>query len=110
MSERGYAVDTVAVYGAECVMSAVAYTVLQKVIVASHGPESDLRTALGNDLKPKLSASGYVGAVLLAFASRWLAVVIFVVVALSWFIPDRRLQNFIESSAGHDDLAPSSSD
>ncbi len=107
-SERGHVVDPVAVYGAECVMSAVAYTVLQKVIDAAHGPTSGLRTTLGNDPKPKLSASGYVVAVPIAFVSRGLTVVIFVAVALSWFIPDRRLQDYIESPEGQEDLARNS--
>ncbi|MGH9020576.1 MAG: TMEM175 family protein [Acidimicrobiales bacterium] len=100
MAENGFARDTVIVYGAACVMGAVAYTVLQTLIVAAHGPNSALRRALGSDLKPKLSASGYVVAIPLAFVSRAAAVAVFVVVALSWLIPDRRLQTFIDSRGG----------
>lgn len=100
MAENSFAVDTVVVYGAECVMAAVAYTILQTLIVASHGRDSRLRAALGSDLKPKLSASGYALAIPLAFISRWVSVAFFVIVALSWFIPDRRLQDFIEAGTG----------
>ena len=77
------AVHTVVVYGGVCVLGALAYTVLQTVIVAAQRPDSRLKTALGNDLKSKGSMLAYVASVPLAFAWRWGSIAIFVAVAWS---------------------------
>lgn len=98
MAENGFATNPVATYGVVCVLSAIAYTVLQTVIVATWGEESALRAALGRDAKAKLSLLAYVLSIPLAFAWRWVSVAIFVGVALVWFIPDRRIQNLVEST------------
>jgi uncharacterized membrane protein len=100
MSEDGFATDTVASYGAVVAMAAMAFTVLQVVIVRSHGTDLRLKKALGRDLKAKLSFSAYVASIPLAFVFRWLSIAIFITVAMVWFIPDRRFQNFVESTMG----------
>ena len=98
MAENGFATNPVATYGAVCVLSAIAYTVLQTVIVATWGDDSALREALGRDRKAKLSLLAYVLSIPLAYVWRWGSVAIFVGVALVWFIPDRRLERLVEST------------
>jgi uncharacterized membrane protein len=100
MAENGFATDTVAGYGVVTALSAMTFTVLQIVIVHSHGTDERLKNALGRDLKAKGSFLAYLVSIPLAFASRWLSIAIFIAVALVWFIPDRRLQNFVESTSG----------
>jgi uncharacterized membrane protein len=99
MSENGFATDTVAFYGCVFTMAAITYTVLQVVIVRSHGTDLRLKNAFGRDLKAKCSLGAYVASIPLAFAFRWLSIAIFIAVATLWFIPDRRLQNFVEATS-----------
>ena len=102
MAENGFATNTVAVYGAVLCLAAIAYYVLQLVIVAAQGPESGLKEVFGRDYKGKLSLISYIVSIPLAFAWRWAAIAIFVGVALTWLIPDRRVQNYIESAYSSD--------
>jgi uncharacterized membrane protein len=99
MSENGFATNTVAAYGIVLALAALAFTVLQTVIVRSYGSDLSLRQALGRDLKAKLSLFGYVVSIPMAFAFRWVSIGIFIAVALTWLIPDRRLESFLQSSA-----------
>jgi|ERR1700722_7075450 len=98
MAENGFAKDTVATYSIVVAMAAASYTILQIVIVRSHGSDLRLKNALGRDWKAKLSFGSYIVAIPLAFAFRWLSIAIFIVVGVMWFIPDRRIQNFVEST------------
>lgn len=98
MAENGFATTTVSICGVVCVPSDLAYTALQTVIVASHGPDSLLKAALGRDLKAKGSLVAYVVSVPLAVVSRWASAAIFIGVALLWMIPDRRLQDCMKST------------
>jgi uncharacterized membrane protein len=82
-----------AVYGAALLMPAIAYYLLQKAIVHRHGRHSVLAEALGRDLKGKLSQALYVAAIGLAFFYPWISIAIYVLVALIWFVPDRRIEN-----------------
>jgi uncharacterized membrane protein len=81
-----------AVYGAVLLCSAFAWTILQTVIVRSQGANSALAEALGSDMKGKASALLYLVAIPLAFADRRLAYAIYVLVALVWLVPDRRME------------------
>lgn len=103
MAENGFAKDTVATYSVVVAMAAASYTILQIVIVRSHGSDLRLKNALGRDWKAKLSFGSYIAAIPLAFVFRWLSIAIFIVVGVTWFIPDRRLQNFVESTLGATD-------
>ncbi len=100
MSDNGFATDTVVSYAVVAAVAAMAYTVLQIVIVRSHGTDLRLKNALGRDLKAKFSLGAYLAAIPLAFAFRWLSIAIYIGVATIWFIPDRRLQNFVEITTG----------
>jgi uncharacterized membrane protein len=81
-----------ALYGAVLLLSAIAYTVLQRAIIHHHGAGSKLATAVGRDAKGKLSIVGYTAAIALAFIASWISDVIYVSIALVWLIPDRRIE------------------
>jgi uncharacterized membrane protein len=82
-----------AVYGVVMLMAALAYYLLQTVIIRAEGPGSTLADAIGTDLKGKSSPVLYASAVGLAFVAPWVSVGIYVLVALIWLVPDRRLES-----------------
>jgi uncharacterized membrane protein len=73
-------------------MPAIAYYLLQKAIMRKEGTHSVLANALGNDLKGKASIVLYAAAIILAFVSPWISIAIYVLVAVMWLIPDRRIE------------------
>ncbi|HEX8653376.1 MAG TPA: TMEM175 family protein [Pyrinomonadaceae bacterium] len=93
MGENHFAPLPTAVYGAVLLMAAVAYTLLQTLIVARQGGSSTLAVAVGKDMKGKLSMVLYMAAIPLAFLSQWISDAIYVLVALIWLIPDRRIES-----------------
>jgi len=80
-----------ALYGVVLLLSAIAYTVLQRAIIRHHGRDSTLASAVGRDAKGKLSIVGYAAAIALAFIASWISDGIYIAVALVWVIPDRRI-------------------
>jgi uncharacterized membrane protein len=88
-----------AVYGGVMVMCTISWLILQTTIVARQGRDSALAAALGGDVKGKLSFASYVAAIPIAFVKPYLAVAIYVIVALVWFIPDRRMESHITRAA-----------
>jgi uncharacterized membrane protein len=97
MGEHGFARWPVALYGMVLLLAAVAYFFLTRALLAVHSPDSALARALGNDFKGKVSIVIYVTAILLAFIAPWAAGGLYVVVALIWLIPDRRMEKIIAS-------------
>jgi uncharacterized membrane protein len=97
MDENHFAAVPTAMYGVVLLMCAIAYWILQNVIIAAQGPDSVLQHAVGGDWKGKLSPLLYLVAIALAFAWQPAAHAIYVIVALIWLIPDRR----IERTLGH---------
>jgi uncharacterized membrane protein len=81
-----------ALYGVIMVFAAAAYTILQSVIVAEHGPGSELARAIGRDWKGKVSIAGYAASIAAGFYAPVLAYALFVIVALVWLIPDPRVR------------------
>jgi len=81
-----------AVYGFILLMAAIAYFILQKTIIHHQGPDSFLANALGSDWKGKLSPVFYCSAIPLGFLSPWIAIALYVGVALIWLVPDRRIE------------------
>jgi uncharacterized membrane protein len=96
LSENHFARLPVALYGVSLLMPAIAYTVLQTFLVRVHGPASALASALGSDLKGKMSIVLYVVAIAAAFFMPAISLVIYVVVALIWLIPDRRIERAVQ--------------
>lgn len=93
MGENHFAPLPTALYGAVLFMAAIAYTILQRLIVAQQGAHSKLKAAVGQDGKGKLSLLLYLVAIPLAFVHQWIAGGIYVLVALMWLIPDRRIES-----------------
>lgn len=96
MGENDFASLPTAAYGGVLLAAAVAYYLLQRTIVTEQGPDSPLAAALGRDVKGKISPVIYAVAIPLAFVNRWIALGLYVVVALMWLVPDRRLESKIE--------------
>jgi uncharacterized membrane protein len=92
MGENHFAAAPAALYGAVLLMCAIAYWILQQRIIATEGDDSLLRRAIGSDWKGKLSPVAYALAIVLSFVSQWIAVTIYVLVALMWLVPDRRIE------------------
>src|SRR6266568_5946488 len=92
MGENHFAAWPVAVYGAVMLLAGVAYFILTRALIAHHGRDSVLAAALGSDFKGKASLVLYAAAIPLAFVNRWLACGLYVLVAVMWFIPDRRIE------------------
>lgn len=88
-----------ALYGGVLVMAAVAYYILQNLIVAEHGPDSKLAASIGRDFKGKFSPIGYFIAIGISFYQPWIAAAIYVTVALMWLIPDRRIERVVQDGA-----------
>jgi uncharacterized membrane protein len=95
VGENHFAKWPMIVYGANLLMAAIAYTILQLRIVAEHGRESTLATAVGKDLKGKLSIVAYAFAIALAFLNPWISFSVYWAVALVWLIPDRRIERIL---------------
>lgn len=92
MGQNNFASWPMALYGVVLVMAAVAYFVLVRALIALHGGESPLAIAVNRDFKGKVSVVIYVVAIPLAFVSAWLAGALYVLVALIWLAPDRRIE------------------
>jgi len=92
MGENNFAPAPVAVYGVVLLMAAISYYILQQLIIASHGKDSLLKKAIGNDMKGKLSPLFYVTAILLSFWFELISLSIYVLVAVIWLVPDKRIE------------------
>ena len=86
-----------ALYGAVMLLAAIAYYILQCVILAEHGRDSKLAASIGRDYKGKLSPVLYAIAIAASFFQPWLAGAIYAVVALMWLIPDRRIARVVDA-------------
>ena len=93
MGENHFAPMTAALYGVVLLMAAIAYYILQQLIIASQGPDSILKKAVGTDWKGKLSPLVYITAIPMAFVSRWISLALYVFIALIWLVPDRRIEH-----------------
>jgi uncharacterized membrane protein len=92
MGENHFAPVPSALYGFVLLMAAIAYWILQQLIIASHGPDSVLKKAVGGDWKGKVSPILYAVAIPMAFVSRWVSLGIYIFVALIWLVPDKRIE------------------
>jgi uncharacterized membrane protein len=93
---NAFAKEPTAAYGIVLLLAGIAYYILQQAIIAEQGPNSRLKRAIGNDLKGKLSPILYAVAIPIAFLDRWVSLALYIVVALMWFVPDRRLERAID--------------
>ncbi len=98
MGENHFAPAPTAVYGIVLLAAAIAYGILQHMILHIEGPKSLLASALGRDIKGKVSPALYFCAVVFAFWKPWIAEIFYVLVAFMWLVPDRRIERSIVSS------------
>jgi uncharacterized membrane protein len=92
MGENHFKSLPVALYGIILLMAAVAYYILQTVIIKSHGADSILARAVGKDFKGKISPILYVIAIGSSWISGWIAGAIYMLVAFIWLVPDKRIE------------------
>jgi uncharacterized membrane protein len=92
MGENHLAAAPTALYGVVLLMAAIAYLILQRLILRSEGPRSLLAVALGSDFKGKISLSLYAVAIAAAFLHPVISVLLYLAGALMWLIPDRRIE------------------
>ena len=92
MGESRFAPWPVALYGVVLLLAGFSYFLLTKALVAHHGRDSRLATAIGSDIKGRLSLVIYLVAAPLAFVSTWLACALYVLVAVVWLIPEPRIE------------------
>ena len=95
MGENHFAELPVAMYGVILLCAAIAYFILARLLIAHHGKDSTLARALGQDIKGKVSPIFYIAAIPLAFVRPWMAWSLYVIVAIMWLIPDRRIEKVI---------------
>jgi uncharacterized membrane protein len=95
MGENQFSRIPVALYGAVLWLSALAYYILVRAMLAHHGKESVLASAIGGDVKGRVSLYIYTAAIPLAFLAPWMALVLYVAVAIMWLIPDHRIESRI---------------
>jgi uncharacterized membrane protein len=98
MGENHFTTAPTALYGVVMLMAAIAYFILQNVIIAQHGRDSKLAASIGRDFKGKLSPVLYAVAIATAFFRPWISCCLYVLVALLWLVPDRRIERVVDES------------
>jgi uncharacterized membrane protein len=93
MGENGFGPLPTAVYGVVMLLAAIAYFILVRAILAEEGASSELAAAVGRDVKGRISPVLYAVAIPLSFVNCWVALGIYVLVALMWLVPDRRIES-----------------
>jgi uncharacterized membrane protein len=100
MGENHFEALPTAVYGAVLLACAIAYLILQTTIISAQGDGSRLAAAVKDDVKGRFSAALYAVAIPLAFQNEMIADAIYVIVALIWLVPDRRIEKQIKQEKG----------
>jgi uncharacterized membrane protein len=98
MGENHFASWTLALYGTVLLFAAIAYTILTLALLSLHGQDSVLAAAMGRDFKGKVSIVIYLVAIPLALVKWWLACALYILVAIIWLIPDRRIERTLTQS------------
>ena len=96
MGENQFAAFPVALYGGVLLSAAVAYFILVRALLAHHGKDSLLAKAIGDDFKGKISLVIYLAAIALAFINPFLACALYILVAIIWLVPDRRIEKVLD--------------
>jgi uncharacterized membrane protein len=96
IDEAGFVAAPAAAYGVVLACAALSYLALQAQVIALNGRESQLAVATGDDFKGKLSLGLYLAAIVLAFLRPWVAILLYVTVALIWLVPDTRIESLLK--------------
>ena len=99
MGENRFAPMPTALYGGVLLMAAIAYWILTLTIINEEGRDSLLARAVRRDLKGKLSIVAYAVAIAVCFLNHWIAAAIYILVALLWLVPDRRIERVLTPPA-----------
>jgi len=100
MGENHFSALPTAMYGVVLFMASIAYWILARLIISTEGKDSLVARAIGRDSKGMISTLMYAIAIPLAFVAEWMAQLLYVAVALMWFIPDRRIGKVMPQHAG----------
>ena len=100
MGENNFAHLPVSLYGVVLIFAAIAYYILVRTLISHHGKDSTIAIAIGNDFKGKISVVIYAVAIILAFVYPLGACGLYVLVAIMWLIPDRRIEKVISNIEG----------
>jgi len=100
MGENHFSAWPVALYGAVLLCTGLAYFMLTRALIAHHGQDSPLATALGRDIKGKISLVVYAVAIPVSLLNAWLACALYVLVAIMWLVPDRRIEDAVTGRPG----------
>lgn len=92
MGENNFATVPVALYGVPLVAASIAYYILTRVLISINGEDSILAAAVGRDRKGIISTALYAVAIPLAFVNSWISCALYVLVAIIWLVPDRRIE------------------
>jgi uncharacterized membrane protein len=96
MGENHFAQIPVALYGGVLLLSAISYSILVRMLVKHEGTDSALGSAVGKDFKGNVSVVIYAAAIALSFVNRWIALGLYFLVALLWFVPDQRVERMLD--------------
>jgi uncharacterized membrane protein len=99
MGENHFTPMPMALYGIILLMAAFAYVILQRQIIKTHGADSILSRAVGKDWKGKLSPLFYLLAICTAWISVWISATAYILVALIWLVPDKRIEVIVKEEA-----------
>jgi len=98
MGENHFSAGPVALYGIVLLMCAISYTLLLFELIRLHGKDSLLAQSIGKDVKGKISVACYVIGISVSFYNSWISFVLYCIVAIIWFIPDRRIEKRINKT------------
>jgi len=104
MGEHPFASTPAALYGVVLLMAGIAYLILQRRLLRSEGPDSILAAAVGHDRKGKLSLLFLALAIGMAFANPGVAYLLYLLVELTWLIPDRRIERVLTQTEIRSDM------
>jgi uncharacterized membrane protein len=100
MGETGFAPVPTAVYGIALFMPALAWWLMQRVIIHMQGPDSPMRQVLGRDIKANISPVLYAAGIGSSLFTPWVGLGFYLIVALTWLVPDRRIEKMLARNGG----------
>ena len=98
MGQTNFGAWPAAAYGVDLLAAACAYYILTRLLISHHGNESPLAIAVGRDLKGIVSLLIYLAAIPLAFVHPWISCALYVLVAVIWLVPDRRIETTLTAT------------
>ncbi|MFV8349597.1 TMEM175 family protein [Flavobacterium sp. GT2P42] len=96
MGEHNFAKDTITLYGIILFFAAIAFRLLQNIIIASEADNSLLEKAVGKDFKGKITDALNLSAIVISFFYELVAVSVYIIAAMIWLIPDKRIEKVID--------------